>query len=109
MDQKHCRLFVMTDVKEGNGIETIPMGFLDSSGGWCSLGGQLFPGGLASGGFTGGLLGTGHVVLTPKMAGADLPREDQDLTPSLTIGDTNHARPSSARAHATTPAKAKKG
>ena len=42
------------------------------------------------------------------MAGADLPREDHDLTPSLTIGDANHARQSSARAHATTPAKAKK-
>ena len=27
------------------------------------------------------------------LAGADLPKEDQDLNPSLTIGDTNHARP----------------
>ena len=81
------------------------MGYLDSSCGWGrfagSLGGQLFPGGLASGGFTG-------VFLTPMVAGADLPREDQDLTPSLSIGDTNHARQSSARADATTPAKAKK-
>ena len=45
--------------------------------------------------------------MTPKVAGTDLP-QDQDFTPSLTIGDTNHARKSRARAHATTPAKAKK-
>ena len=41
------------------------MGLLDAAGGrgglTGSLGGELLPGGLASGGFTGGLLGTGHV------------------------------------------------
>ena len=67
-DQKLSGLLVTTDLTESDGTGTIPMGFLDSSGGWCrfagSLGGQLFPGGLASGGFTGGLLGTGHVDLS---------------------------------------------
>ena len=67
-NQKLSEILLMTDLTESNGTGTIPMGFLDSSGGWCrfagSLGGQLFPGGFASGGFTGGLLGTGHVALS---------------------------------------------
>ena len=40
------------------------MGLLDASGGWGgltgSLGGELLTRSLSSGGFTGGLLGTGH-------------------------------------------------
>ena len=64
-DQELSRLLVTTDLTESNGTGTIPMEFLDSSGGWCRFAGshcgQLFPGGLASGGFTGDSLGTGHV------------------------------------------------
>merc|ERR1712088_158504 len=46
-DQKLSGLLVTTDLTESDGTGTIPMGFLDSSGG-----------------FTGGLLGTGHVALS---------------------------------------------
>ena len=64
-DQKLSGLLVTTDLTESDCSGTIPMRFLDSSGGWCrftgSLGGQLFTGGFASGGLTGGLLGTSHV------------------------------------------------
>ena len=34
-DQKPIGLLVMVDPTESNGTGTIPMGFLDSSGGWC--------------------------------------------------------------------------
>jgi hypothetical protein len=40
------------------------MRFLDTSGGWCtfagSFGSELFSGSFSSGGFTSGLLGSGH-------------------------------------------------
>jgi len=67
-DQKLSGLLVTTDLTESDGTGTIPMGFLDSTGsrgGFTgSLGCQLFTGGFASGGLTGGLLGTGHVELS---------------------------------------------
>ena len=63
-DQKLSGLLVTTDLTESNGTGTIPMGFLDSTGGWGrfagSLGCQLFAGGFASGRLTSCLLGTGH-------------------------------------------------
>ena len=66
-DQKLSGLLVTTDLTESDGSRAVPVGFLDTSGGWGrfagSLGCQLFPGGLASGGLTSGLLCTGHVLL----------------------------------------------
>ena len=63
-DQKLGGLLVTTDLTESDGTGTIPMGFLDSTGGWGrfagSLGCQLFAGGFASGRLTSCLLGTGH-------------------------------------------------
>jgi hypothetical protein len=66
-DQKFSGLLVTADLTKSHCTGTITMGLLDSSG--CgsrftgSLGGQLFPGGLASGRLAGGLFGTSHVVL----------------------------------------------
>lgn len=65
-DQKLGRLLVTTDLSEGDGTGPVTMGFLNSTGSRralaSGLSGQLFPGGLASGTLTGGLLGTGHCV-----------------------------------------------
>ncbi|KAE9544943.1 hypothetical protein AGLY_000486 [Aphis glycines] len=72
-DQQFGTLLVTTDFTEGDCSRTITMGFLHSSGSWCALtcgfGGQLFPWGLASGGFTGGLLGTCHFGLLAVLLG----------------------------------------
>ncbi len=61
-DQQVGGLLVFADLTEGDGTGTVAVGLLDSSGGGsgfaCGLGGELFAGGFASGGFTGGLLGT---------------------------------------------------
>jgi hypothetical protein len=63
-DEKLGGLLVSTDLTESDCSGPVTMGLLDSSGGWgaltSSLGGQLFPGGLASGRLTGGLFGTCH-------------------------------------------------
>ena len=65
-DQELSGLLVTTDLTESDGTGPITMGLLDSTGGGGaltgSLGGQLFPGGFSSSGFTGGLLGTGHLA-----------------------------------------------
>jgi len=65
-DQQLGRLLVTTDLTEGNSSGPVPVGLLHASGGRSRLpgrlGGQLLPWGLASGGFTGGLLGPGHGV-----------------------------------------------
>jgi len=57
-------LLVPPDLPEGDCTGPVPVGLLDSAGGRGglpgSLGGQLLPGGLASGGLTCGLLGTSH-------------------------------------------------
>ena len=54
-DQEFGRFLVTTDLTESDGTGMIPMGFLDSTGGWGrfagSLGCQLFLGCLASGSF----------------------------------------------------------
>ena len=66
-DQKVGGLLILTDLTKSNGTGTVTVGFLHSSGGGgglaCGLGGELFAGGFASGGFTCGLLGAVVVVL----------------------------------------------
>ena len=53
------------DLSEGNSAWSVTMGLLDSSSGWGrlpgSLGGELLPWGLSSGGLAGSLLGSCHV------------------------------------------------
>ena len=79
-DQKFGGLLVTTDLTESDGTGTIPVGFLDSTGGrgalTGSLGSQLFTGGFASGRFTGGLLGTGH---------GDLSKDSEGMIQSLLV------------------------
>ena len=66
-DEELSGLLVPPDLTEGHGAGAVPVGLLDAAGGRgglaSGLGGQLLPGGLASSGLTGGLLGTGHFVL----------------------------------------------
>lgn len=63
-DEELSALLVTTDLTQGYGTGPVTVGLLDTScgrGGLASsLGGQLFARGLATGGLTGGLLGTGH-------------------------------------------------
>jgi len=63
-DQQLGGLLVATDLTESDGSGPVPVGLLDTTGGWGrlpgGLGGQLLPGGLASGRLTCGLLGTSH-------------------------------------------------
>ena len=63
-DEELGGLLVPPDLTEGHGAGAVPVGLLDAAGGRgglaSGLGGQLLPGGLASSGLTGGLLGTGH-------------------------------------------------
>ena len=58
-------LLVLADLPQGHSARTVPVGLLHSSsrrGGFASsLGGQLLPWSLASGGLAGGLLGASHV------------------------------------------------
>ena len=64
-DEELSALLVTTDFTESNGTRPISVGFLYSSSSRSrftgSLGGELLPGGLASGGLTGGLLSTSHL------------------------------------------------
>ena len=63
-DEELGGLLVPPDLTESDGARAVPVGLLDSTGGRCrlpgSLGGQLLPRSLASGGLTSGLLCTGH-------------------------------------------------
>ena len=63
-DEKVGGLLVTTDLTKGHSSGTVPVGLLDASGSGGglagSLGGELLAGSFSSGGFTGGLLGTGH-------------------------------------------------
>ena len=63
-DQEIGGLLVPADLTKSDGSWTVTVGLLHASGGGGgltgSLGGELLTGGFASGGFTGGLLGTGH-------------------------------------------------
>ena len=64
-DEKLGRLLVTPDLTKSHGSGPVTMGLLDASGGGGrftgSLGSELLPRCLSTGGFTGGLLGTGHV------------------------------------------------
>jgi hypothetical protein len=66
-DQQLCGLLVPPDLTEGDGAGAVPVRLLDAAGGGGrlsrGLGGELLPWGLASGRFTGGLLGTSHLGL----------------------------------------------
>ena len=63
-DEKLGRLLVTPDLTKSHGSGPVTMGLLDASGGGGrftgSLGSELLPRRLSTGGFTGGLLGTGH-------------------------------------------------
>jgi hypothetical protein len=63
-DEKLRAFLVATDLSQSHGSRSVSVGFLDSAGSGSglpgSLGGELLPRGLASGGFTGGLFGSGH-------------------------------------------------
>ena len=63
-DEELSGLLVLADLTESHGSRSVPMGLLDSSSGRsrlpCSLGGELLPGGLASGGLACSLLSTRH-------------------------------------------------
>ena len=63
-DEELGGLLVAADLTEGDGTGSVSVGLLDTSGGGRgltrSLGGELLPGGLASGRLTGGLLCSGH-------------------------------------------------
>ena len=63
-DKKLGGLLVSADFTESDGTWAVTVGFLHAAsgrGGFTgSLGGELLTGGFASGGFTCGLLGTGH-------------------------------------------------
>ena len=65
-DEKLSGLLVSSDLTESDGAGPVTMGLLDATGGrggfTGSLGSQLLPWRLSSGGFTGGLLGTSHCV-----------------------------------------------
>ena len=63
-DEELGALLVSPDLTKSDGTWSVPVRLLDASDGWGGLprglGGELLPWGLASGGLTGGLLGTGH-------------------------------------------------
>jgi len=65
-DEQLGGLLVLPDLTKSDGPRPVPVGLLHttSGDGGCmlagSLGGELFPGGLATGGLAGGLLGTSH-------------------------------------------------
>ena len=63
-DEELSGLLVPPDLTEGHGARAVPVGLLDATGGRGGLASglcsQLLPGGLASGGLTGGLLCTSH-------------------------------------------------
>jgi len=70
-DQELGGLLVPTDLTESDGSGLVSVGLLDTSSGWGglsgSLGSKLLTRGLATGGFTGSLLGASHgrrLVLT---------------------------------------------
>ena len=66
-DQELCALLVPSDLTESDGSGPVPVGFLHPTGGRCALasglGGQLLSWGLATSGFSGGLLGSSHVEI----------------------------------------------
>ena len=79
-DKELSRLLVSPDLTESDSSWPVSVGLLDSSGSGGrltgSLGGELLPGGLASGGLPCGLLGTGHCSSS----------DDTDGRPRRTVG-----------------------
>ena len=75
-DEELGGLLVAADLPESHSAGPVPVGLLDTSG--CggrlpgSLGGQLLPGGLPSGGLAGSLLGSGHVAMVDLVGGLEL-------------------------------------
>ena len=69
-DEELSGFLVSPDLTESDGSGPVAVRFLHASGGGggfaSGLGGQLLPRGFATGGFTGGLLGTGHFFLFEK-------------------------------------------
>ena len=65
-DEELGALLVTTDLTQSHGTGPVPVRLLHSSSGGCRLacclGGELLAGSLSSGRFTGGLLGTSHLV-----------------------------------------------
>jgi hypothetical protein len=66
-DEQLGALLVATDLTQRDCAGPVTVGFLHAPGGRCALpggfGSELLPRGLATGGFTGGLLGTGHFAV----------------------------------------------
>lgn len=67
-DEQFGTFLVATDLTESDGSGPVTMGLLDAAGCRCALASrfrsELFPRGLATGGFTSGLLGTCHFGVT---------------------------------------------
>ena len=65
-DQQLSRLLVASDLSQSHGAGPVTMGLLHATGGWRTLTGclcgELLPRGFATGRFTSGLLGSGHVA-----------------------------------------------
>ncbi|KAI3706363.1 hypothetical protein L6452_24047 [Arctium lappa] len=65
-DEELGTLLILPDFSQGDGSRPESVWFLHTSGGRCrlpgSLGGELLPWSLSSGGFPGGLLSTSHLV-----------------------------------------------
>ena len=63
-DEELGGLLVATDLTERHSARPVAVRLLDAASGWGALpgclGGELLPGGFASGGLAGGLLGTSH-------------------------------------------------
>jgi len=63
-DEELSGLLVTSDLTESDSTRAVSVGLLDTTGGGgrfaSSLGGELLAGSFSSGGFTSGLLGTGH-------------------------------------------------
>jgi len=82
-DEELGGLLVPADLAKGDGSGAVPVGLLDSACGRSglagSLGGELLPGGLSSGGLTCGLLGTSHFDLL-KGGGGEEGKEGRKLT-----------------------------
>ena len=64
-DEEVSAFLVLSDFSKGDGAWSESVGFLDATGGWGALagclGGELLAGSFGSGGFSGGLLGSGHL------------------------------------------------
>lgn len=69
-DEQLRRLLVTTDLTEGHSSRPVTVGLLHTAGGRRGLprrlGGQLLPGGLASGRLTSSLLSTGHLFASSR-------------------------------------------